>query len=223
MPSRPLFDDRKSAGQALAYRLARLRLTDPVILAMPRGGVPIAAEIARVLHAPVELVFVRKIGVPTQPELAAAAVVDGSDAEIIANEDVMAQAGLTHQNIRELARPELAEINRRRRRIPVEGRELILVDDGIATGASVRAALAALRRKRPRRLILAVPIAPVEAIEALESTVDVLICLASPEPFDAIGRHYRDFHQVPDDEVVRCLDEAAEFASLPGAAPSAGQ
>ena len=157
-------------------------------------------------------------------------MVDGSDAEIIANEDVMAQAGLTHQNIRELARPELAEINRRRRlylegrrRIPVEGRELILVDDGIATGASVRAALAALRRKRPRRLILAVPIAPVEAIEALESTVDVLICLASPEPFDAIGRHYRDFHQVPDDEVVRCLDEAAEFASLPGAAPSAGQ
>ena len=225
MRARPLFKDRQSAGKELARRVQRLGLTDPVVLAMPRGGVPIAVEIARVLAAPIDLVFVRKIGVPLQPELAAAAVVDGSDAEIVVNEDVMAHAGLTHSQIRELARAELMEINRRRRvylegraRLPYDGCELIVADDGIATGASIRAALAALRRNNPKRLVLAIPVAPLEIVDGLRTDVDDIICLATPEPFMAIGAHYEDFHQVPDIEVMRCLDAARAFSTRTSAA-----
>ena len=225
MHARPLFKDRPSAGRELARRVACLGLDDPIILAMPRGGVPIAVEIARELAAPIELIFVRKIGVPLQPELAAAAVVDGSDAEIVANEDVMAHAGLTHSTIRELARAELMEINRRRRvylegraRVPLEGRELIVVDDGIATGASIRVALAALRRKNPKRVVLAIPVAPREIVDELRTEVDDIVCLATPDPFFAIGAHYEDFHQVPDREVMRCLDEAGAIAPRTSAA-----
>jgi putative phosphoribosyl transferase len=195
--------------------VARRHLVDPVVLALPRGGVPVAAEIARLLRAPLDLVLVRKIGVPYQPELAAAAVIDGADAQIVANDDVMAMVGLTRADIERAARRELAEIERRRRvylqgreRLPLEGRTLVLVDDGIATGASVRAALTALRQRRPRALILAVPVAPADTIAALRSEVDDVICLKMPEPFMAIGLHYRDFHQLSDADVVRTLARA---------------
>lgn len=225
MRAKPLFNDRRSAGQALARRLARLRLEDPVILALPRGGVPVAVEVARALDAAVDLVFVRKIGVPFQPELAAAAVVDGGDAEIVVNEDVRTIAGLTHEKIRAMATTELTEIDRRRRvylagrdRISLEGRVVVVVDDGIATGASVRAALTALRRKNPKRLVLAVPVAPSEILDDLLESVDDMVCLATPEPFIAVGEHYRDFHQVPDREVIDLMDEAAAFAHRPSAA-----
>jgi putative phosphoribosyl transferase len=209
------FADRRAAGQALAQTLADRPLADPVVLALPRGGVPVAAEIAHRLKAPMDLVFVRKIGLPYQPELAAAAVVDGGDPEIVTNDDVIALSGVGRDYLDRAAKRELAEIERRRRaylrnrpRVPLEGRTLILVDDGIATGASVRAALKALRRRNPRALILAVPVAAAETIEELRGEVDDIVCLAMPEPFLAIGIHYADFRQLSDEDVVRILDAA---------------
>ena len=218
MSSTSQFANRKEAGKALAKQLLKRKFIDPVVLALPRGGVPVAVEVARALHAPLDLVLVRKIGVPYQPELAAAAVVDGGHPEIVINDDVVGAASITEAQISARAKIELAEIERRRNaylagreRIPLTGRILILVDDGIATGASVRAAITALRRKAPKRLILAVPIAPEETLERLRDEVDEVICLEMPSPFRAIGHHYRDFHQVPDTEVVRLMNEAAVF------------
>jgi putative phosphoribosyl transferase len=218
-----VFADRREAGLALARVLAEKHLAHPVVLALPRGGVPVAAEIARRLEAPLDVVLVRKIGVPYQRELAAAAVVDGGSAEIVANEDVMAMAGLAHADIQRLARRELAEIERRRHaylkgreRVPLDGRTLILVDDGIATGASARAALTALRRRHPRALILAVPVAPADTVAALRSEVDDVVCLTTPEPFVAIGLHYRDFHQLSDEDVMRALADAGAGAGRAG-------
>jgi putative phosphoribosyl transferase len=210
----PAFEDRPAAGRALAQELARRALVDPVVLALPRGGIPVAAEVARALGAPIDLVLVRKIGVPYQPELAAAAVVDGAAAEVIVNEETLALAGVTQAYLEQQTQYELVEIERRRElylkgrtRVPLEGRTLIVVDDGVATGASVRAALKALRRRNPRKLILAVPVAPIDTVERLNKEADEVVCLATPEPFYAISLHYRDFHQVPDNEVVRLLDE----------------
>jgi putative phosphoribosyl transferase len=198
----------------LAKVLAAKALTAPVVLALPRGGVPVAAEIATTLEAPLDIVLVRKIGVPFQPELAVAAVVDGDEPEVVVNEDVAKLADITQDYIDAAAKQELQEIERRRKaylqgraRVPLEGRTVILVDDGIATGASIRAALKALRRKAPKVLILAVPVAPSETIEELRSEVEEIVCLHMPEPFLAIGIHYVDFHQISDDEVIRLLAE----------------
>ena len=230
--SRP-FQDRVAAGKALAKAVARRKYADPVVLALPRGGVPVAVEVARALRAPLDLVLVRKIGVPMQPELAAAAVVDGGEPEIVVNEDVVELSGITRAYIDEQAKIEIKEIERRRGaylagrpRAPLEGRSVIVVDDGIATGASVRAALKALRRKKPKALILAVPVAPSESIEALRAEVDEVVCLETPDPFYAIGMHYRDFHQVPDEEVVRLLaeaDAARGGSSKPDTSPPHGK
>ena len=210
------FADRRAAGRALAQVLAKKNLVAPVVLALPRGGVPVAAEIASALGAPLDIVLVRKIGVPCQPELAAAAVVDGGDPEVVTNDDVVRLAGVTPADLAAGLKRELEEIERRRSvylqgraRVPLEGRTIILVDDGIATGASVRAALKALRRKGPKALILAVPVAPLEAVDALAKEVDEVVCLWTPEPFFAIGLHYVDFHQIGDNEVVELLAEQA--------------
>ena len=212
-----MFADRKTAGAALAAALRGRKLVDPVVLALPRGGVPVAAAVARALKAPLDLIFVRKIGVPHHEELAAAAVVDGGKPEIVVNEDVAAAAGLGKAAIGKLAKRELAEIERRRRvylgnRVPValEGRTLIIVDDGIATGASIRVAIKALRRKHPERLIIAVPVAPPGTVRELEAEADEVICLLEPDPFYAIGVHYRDFHQMEDDEVLEALESVHE-------------
>jgi putative phosphoribosyl transferase len=206
------FANRRAAGRALARALAGKALPDPVVLALPRGGVPVGAEVARHLRAPLDVVLVRKIGVPLQRELAAAAVVDGPEPDIVTNPDVMALAGLTRADIDRLARREVAELERRRQaylqgrpRVPQKERTLIVVDDGIATGASMRAALIALRRRRPHALVLAVPVAPADTIAALRAEVDDIVCLKTPEPFVAIGLYYRDFHQLSDEDVVRTL------------------
>lgn len=216
------FKDRRSAGKLLAERIKELKPADPVVLAMPRGGVPVGLEVAKALGAPLDLVLVRKIGVPYQPELAAGAVVDGDQPEIVVNDDVMQLAGLTREYIDERAKEELVEIERRRQvylsdrpRVPLNGRTLIIVDDGIATGASIRAAIAALKRRNPLKLILAVPVAPADTIEKLRAEVDDVVCLQMPEPFYAIGMHYDDFHQVPDDEVVRLMNEAPTLEPVP--------
>jgi putative phosphoribosyl transferase len=211
-----LFTDRAEAGRALAKRLAAMpRDARTVVLALPRGGVPIGAEIARALHAPLDLVLVRKIGAPWQRELAVAAVVDGEHPEIVIDEETCAQTGVDNEYIQAQAQIELREIERRRKaylrgRAPaaVEGATAIVVDDGIATGTTMRAALKALRRRRPARLVLAVPVAPSDTVAALRAEVDEIVCLEQPFPFHAIGLHYVDFHQVDDDEVLAALDTA---------------
>jgi putative phosphoribosyl transferase len=203
------FADRVAAGRALGARLAALRLADPVVLALPRGGVPVAFEVAQALHAPLDLLLVRKIGVPWQPELAVGAVMDGGEPVIVVEPHVQAETGIERGYIEERARQELKEIERRRALYladrapePVAGRTAIVVDDGIATGTTMRAALRGLRRRAPARLVLAVPVAPPETIEALRAEVDDVVCLAQPEPFGAIGYFYLDFHQLTDDEVI---------------------
>ncbi|QFU16748.1 phosphoribosyltransferase [Microvirga thermotolerans] len=209
------FRDRDDAGAQLASRLAGMNLADPVVLALPRGGVPVARPIAKALDAPLDLLLVRKIGVPSQPELAAAAIVDGEHPEIVFNRDVMSLVGLSDDAIDDLAQPELWELERRRRvylkdrkPVPVEGRTAIVVDDGIATGTTVRAALAALRRRNPASLVLAVPVAPDETVAALRPLVDDLVCLSIPRDFYAISPFYEEFHQLTDAEVTRMLEPA---------------
>jgi len=208
------FADRAEAGRLLAQQLAAMQIEDPVVLALPRGGVPVAVEIARALRAPLDLLLVRKIGVPWQPELAVAAVVDGERPDVVVDASVQRQAGIADEYIDKQAREQLAEIERRRRlylgerpAADVAGRTAIVVDDGIATGTSVRAALKALRRRAPARLILAVPVAPPETVAQLRAEVDTIVCLSQPTPFMAIGPFYEDFHQLADSEVTTLLRE----------------
>ncbi len=221
-----ILSNRQDAGRRLARELLRFRGSDVVVLALPRGGVPVGFEIAQALDAPLDLVLVRKIGAPFQRELAVAAVVDGETPETVTNEDVLAELSLTPDYVREEAAHELREIERRRRLylegrppLPVEGRTAIVVDDGIATGATMRAALHAVRRRRPARLVLAVPVAPPDTIEELRGEVDEVVCLATPAFFGAIGAFYDDFRQLEDDEVRELLARAAR---RPAAAPAAG-
>lgn len=211
-----MFADRTDAGRRLAERLIPYRDRKPVVLALPRGGVPVAFEVARALGAPLDVVLVRKIGAPHQAELAIAAVVDGSRPETVLNRDVIEALGVDERYIEEERARQLAEIERRRKlyvadrpRPAIAGRTVIVVDDGIATGATVRAALHAIRRARPRRIVLAVPVAPYQTIEDLKTDADEVICLSVPDFFMAIGAHYQDFTQTTDEEVIALLDKAA--------------
>ena len=214
------FDDRVEAGRMLGTRLAALRLASPVVLALPRGGVPVALEVARALDAPLDLLLVRKIGVPWQPELAVAAVMDGAEPVVVVERHIQAETGVKQEYIEQRAKEELAEIERRRRTyladrapVPVAGRTAIVVDDGIATGTTMRAALKGLRRRNPARLVLAVPVAPPDTINELRQEVDDVVCLAQPSFFGAIGYFYRDFHQLSDDEVITQMRQAPRAAS----------
>ena len=208
------FADRTEAGQRLAAALAGLDLAEPVVLALPRGGVPIALEVARTLGAPLDLVMVRKIGLPGQPEVALGAVVDGDRPDLEVNAEIAQQAGLDRLDIVKLAEPELAEITRRRalymagrKPVPLAGRTAIIVDDGIATGATIRVALRSVRRQAPARLVLAVPVAAPEALVPLRGLADDVICLLTPERFGAVGAYYVDFAQVSDSDVIALLDQ----------------
>jgi putative phosphoribosyl transferase len=219
------FTDRSAAGRALAAHLVHMALPLPiVVLALPRGGVPVGTEVARALGAPLDLLLVRKIGVPWQPELAVAAIVDGQPPDIVVDNETMAATGVDNDYIQAQARQEMREIERRRSvylgsrtPIAVEGATVIVVDDGIATGTTMRAALTALRRRHPARLVLAVPVAPSDTLALLRAEVDDVVCLAEPFPFHAVGLHYIDFHQVGDEEVVAAL-AAANTSRPPGAA-----
>ena len=210
-----IYRDRRDAGQRLARELAHYRKDEPVVLALPRGGVVVAGEIADALDAPLDLILVRKIGVPYQPELAMGALVDGRRPHIIRNDDIIAYSGISEEDFDQVCKAELSEIDRRgklyladRSRANVTGRVVIVVDDGIATGATTRAALEAIREQRPKWLVLAVPVAPTSTLDELSGLPDEIVCLQSHEPFYAIGLYYDDFRQVSDREVIDILSNA---------------
>jgi putative phosphoribosyl transferase len=214
-----LFHDRRDAGQRLGRRLLDLGLPDPLVLALPRGGVAVAIEVARLLGAPLDVVLVRKIGAPWHKELAAGAVVDGEQPELVLNPDVVRGYGIDEGYLEAEKARQLREIERRRRlylggrpRPRIAGRTAIVVDDGIATGATVRAALRAVRRAAPRELVLAVPVASPEVLDRLAPDVDRIVCLHPDPDLMAVGQYYADFTQVEDDEVVAMLHEAARAA-----------
>lgn len=206
------FRDRSDAGRQLAQALKPYEASRPVILALPRGGVPVAAEVAASLKAPLDLALVRKIGVPDQPELAMGAVMDSDPPVFVRNEEVIRQAGIDDATFAQHADAERGEIERRRRfylggrtRVNVSGRTVIVIDDGIATGATAKAALRALRLRHPGDLVLAVPVASRDAMAELAAEADKVVCLELPPLFGAVGAFYDDFRQVGDAEVVALL------------------
>jgi putative phosphoribosyl transferase len=210
-----LFRDRSDAGRQLAERIAVLNLHKPLVLALPRGGVPLAIEIAKTLQAPLDLLLVRKIGLPWQPELAVGAVLDGTKPHTVINEEVARRAHIDEADIARMARVQLEEIEHRRRmwlshraHLPIQGRSAIVVDDGVATGATVRVALEAVRKEGPVRLILASPVVPQYVAELLRGECDDAVFLATPKDLISVGMYYKDFHQLHDDEVKQLLNHA---------------
>jgi len=206
------FRNRADAGRKLAKVLASYKKRQPVVLALPRGGVPIAAEVCAALSAPVDLILVRKIGVPFQPELAMGAVVDGSAFVVVRNEDVIQHANIDEATFNAGRDTELSEIEQRRQRylgtrdrVEIAGRTTIVIDDSVATGATMRVALRAVRARKPQRLVLAVPVAPASTVAELRSEADDVICLEDHDFFVAISDYYADFRQVSDQDVIDIL------------------
>jgi putative phosphoribosyl transferase len=213
--ARKSFRDRADAGERLAALLAHLKDKAPVVLALPRGGVAIGAEIARLLGAPLDIVLVRKIGVPWQPELALGAVSNGAEPQTFIDAEMQKALAIPEDFVRAETARQLAELERRRQTycadrplVSVEGRTAIVVDDGIATGATMRVALRAVRRRRPSHLVLAAPVAAPETLAALKDEADETVCVLTPSGLGAIGYYYDDFHQMSDAEVTRLLAAA---------------
>jgi putative phosphoribosyl transferase len=210
------FRDRLDAGRKLARALLHLKEARPVVLGLPRGGVPVAFEVSVALEAPLDVVLVRKIGAPGQPELGLGAVVDGAHPQLVLNEELVQLVRPGRAYLQAEEKCQIAEIERRRSlyrpsRAPLSlaGRTAIAVDDGIATGGTMKAVLLALRNSGVRRLVLAVPVAPSDNLQELSPLADEVICLMSPEPFYSVGSHYRDFAQTTDEEVIHLLSRAA--------------
>lgn len=214
----PLFDNRRHAGRELAKALAHLAAEHPLVLALPRGGVPVAFEIAQALQATLDITLVRKIGAPFNEELALGAVIGGAEPQWVVNSSLLQQVRLPERWFEEEKARQLVELERRRRCYcgnrpapVVAGRCVILVDDGVATGASMRAVLKGLHKAGARKLVAAVPVGPRENVAALLEEVDEMICLAMPDPFIGVGCHYADFTQTTDEEVIDLLDKAKAF------------
>ena len=208
------FIDRADAGRRLAARLQPLRGEAVVVLGLPRGGVPVAYEVARALDAPLDVIVVRKLGVPFQPELGMGAI--GEDGVRIINEEVIHVAGVSASQLDEVEARERAELERRvrrfrgdRPRVALKGRVVVVVDDGIATGSTARAACQVARAQGAARVVLAVPVAPRDWEVRFGADADEFVCLDTPEPFYAIGQFYDDFAQTSDEEVIACLERAA--------------
>ena len=209
-----LLEDRREAGRMVADQLARYAgKPDVVILGLPRGGVVVAYEVARALDAPLDVFLVRKLGAPGQEELAVGAIASGGVR--VMNEDVVRGLGLSESRIEQIAAREQAQLERREQlyrghTAPVElaGKQVIVVDDGLATGATMRTAVAALRRLGPARVIVAVPAAPAETCATLSREADEVVCAMTPYPFFSIGEWYRDFSQTSDEEVIELLEQA---------------
>jgi len=210
----PQFTNRRHAGVALAMALRNLTLLDPLVLALPRGGVPVGREIARALQAQLDVLLVRKIGAPGHEEFALGAIVDGTEPNWVVDERMLDRFDPPPDWFEQQVLEQIRELERRRvlyrgAKAParLEDRDLIIVDDGLATGSSVRAALKGLREHHPRRVIVAVPVGPAETVAKLREEVDDLVCLETPTPFRSVGDHYRDFHQLSDQEVIDLLSK----------------
>jgi putative phosphoribosyl transferase len=211
------FRDRGDAGRRLAARLSDLSLEQPVVYALPRGGVPVALEIARTLRAPLDLIFVRKIGAPGAPEVALGAIVDGANPQTVVNEEVRRRSGADDAFLERARARELAELERRRSRylgdrpqLDPAGHTAIIVDDGLATGATMKAAILAMKRRGAARICVAVPVAPADTLKAIGELADQVVCLQSPDDFHGVGGFYDDFHQLTDEETVGLLRQAWE-------------
>lgn len=215
-----VFADRQQAGRSLAGRLQAFRQRpDVLVLALPRGGVPVGYEIARALHVTLDVFLVRKLGVPDQPELAMGAIASGGVR--LVNKEVVAAAGISAEDFESVLGVEQGELRRREelyrdgRPEPVlRGRTVILVDDGLATGSSMLAAISALRRREVGSLTIAVPVAPPDTVAKLQTLVDRLVCLETPEPFGSVGRWYADFSQTTDEEVRELLNKATRARTV---------
>lgn len=209
----PPFEDRRDAGRRLAAKLAGYRDARPTVFALPRGGVPVGFEISRALGAPLDVIVARKLGAPDQPEFGIGAVAPGGVR--VLNRAVVRQLEIPDHYLDSITRRETAEVERRLRHFrgdrpeaPIAGHTAILVDDGLATGVTARAAVEALRRRRPRRLVLAVPVCAAPSAIQFQGKVDDLVCLKTPPDLGAIGFWYRDFDQTPDEEVIALLERA---------------
>jgi putative phosphoribosyl transferase len=210
--SGPLFADRIEAGRALANRLRAYRGKGALVLGIPRGGVPVAAEVARGLEADLDVVVARKLGAPEQPELAIGAVTANGGQFL--NEEIVRELGVTDAYLERVKEEQMAEARRREARFrggrptePVQDRVVILVDDGLATGATMRAAVRSVRKHRPALLVVAVPVGSQEACAELRKEADELVCLSMPEPFGAVGYFYRNFEPTEDVQVQNILHE----------------
>ncbi len=212
-----IYRDRLEGGKHLAARLAKYANRDDVlVLALPRGGVPVGFEVARALHAPLDIFLVRKLGVPGHEELAMGAISTGGVR--VLNDDVVDYLQIPFGVIDTIAAIELRELERRerayrgdRREPDVQGKSIILVDDGLATGSTMRAAVAALRQQNPARIVVAVPVSAAQTCDEYRMGVDEIICASTPEPFRGVGQWYRDFSQTTDDEVRELLEKAQGF------------
>ena len=220
------YRDRRQAGKALALELAGyVGRDDVVVLALPRGGVPVAFEVAQALHAPLDVFLVRKLGVPWHEELAMGAIASGG--VCVLNEEVVRQLGIDATSIDAVAAREQAELHRReqlyrqgRPDLDLEGKTVIVVDDGLATGSTMRAAIVALHKLAPARVIVAVPVAAAETCRALRVIADEVVCTVTPYPFGGVGAWYEDFSQTEDDEVRLLLAQAGRNAKQDGTAPT---
>jgi predicted phosphoribosyltransferase len=209
-----LVRDRAEAGRQLTEALLPLHLVDPVVLGLPRGGVPVGFEIAQAMNAPLDVLVVRKLGVPHQEELAMGAV--GEDGVCVLDQEVIRSAGVREQTVERIRRREQARVAERaaafragRTKVPLAGRTLILVDDGVATGSSMLAACRVGRASEPARIVVAAPVAPRSVLATLHGAADDVVCLHTPHPFMAVGLWYHDFTQVGDDEVLSLLTRAS--------------
>jgi putative phosphoribosyl transferase len=213
------YQDRAEAAQVLLDALPPLTNQKTVVIALPRGGVPVAAPIAQALGAPLDVILVRKVGAPGNPELAVGAITGSAEGDLYLNAPVMRAVGLSRTEVQALAKKELSELTRRRDTYlpgqapaPLEGRTVILVDDGIATGSTVRAALHAIRSKGPEKIILAVPVASSEVLAELRKDVDLIVCPEPHLPLGAVGAAYQSFPQTSDNEVIALLRSARDAA-----------
>ena len=222
----PQFLDRRDAGRRLAQALGRYAgRDDVVVLALPRGGLPVAFEVARALGAALDVFVVRKLGVPGHEELAMGAIASGG--AISLNRNVMTALAITPDDVREVAKVEGEEVGRReelyrqgRPPLDLRGRVVLVVDDGLATGSTMFAAVRALRQLGPARVVVAVPVAPAQTCAEMQAHADEVVCLATPEPFYAVGQFYESFQQTSDDEVRALLHAAAAWAARPAPEPT---
>ena len=222
-----MFRDRTDAGKQLAGHLAHLRDDDVVVVGLPRGGVPVAEPVALALHAPLDVILVRKLGVPFRPEVGMGAI--GEDGVRVLNDEVIRMAHVTAEDLATVEDRERTELERRagryragRARVPLDGRVVVVVDDGIATGSTAKAACQVARAAGARRVVLAVPVAPHDWTSRLAGVADELISVSTPHQFSAIGQFYGDFGQTSDDEVISCLDRAVTARAAPTRTDAAG-